>query len=68
MVLTCVSVVIHDVEHLPFHVPTGHLYVFFGEILIQLLRFKVKLFGVFFVCLFLFFGVELYKLFIYWRN
>ena len=29
VVLTCVCLVISDVEHLSFHVPVGHLYVFF---------------------------------------
>ena len=30
LVLLCTSLVISDIEH-PFHVPVGHLYVFFGE-------------------------------------
>ena len=29
-VLICISLTISDAEHF-FHVPTGHLYVFFGE-------------------------------------
>ena len=35
VVLICISLVISDVEHLSFHVPTGHLYVFFGEMSIK---------------------------------
>ena len=31
MILTCVSL-ISDSEHFFFHMPVGHLYVFFGEV------------------------------------
>ena len=34
VVLTCISLIISKVEHL-FHMPLGHLYVFFGEMSIQ---------------------------------
>ena len=30
IILTCISLIISNVEHL-FYVPVGHLYVFFGE-------------------------------------
>ena len=37
VVLICISLMITDVEHLSFHVPVGHLFVFFGKMSIQVL-------------------------------
>ena len=34
VVLICISLIISDVEHF-FHVPVGHLYIFFGEMSVQ---------------------------------
>ena len=34
VVLICISLIISDVEHF-FHVLIGHLYIFFGELSIQ---------------------------------
>lgn len=44
-----------------FHVLVGHLYIFFGEISIQI-------FCLFFRCVVGFFAVDLYKLFVYFRD
>ena len=37
VVLICIALIISDAEHL-FYVPLGHLYVFFGEMAIQVFR------------------------------
>ena len=58
VVLTCISLMINDVEHL-LVLPVGHLYVF-GKMSIQLLcPFLNQFFG-FFV-----FAIKLYEFFIY---
>ena len=54
------SLIIRDVEHF-FHVPVGRLYVFFGEMFIQV-------FCPFFNWVVGFFAVELYKSVIYFRD
>ena len=52
VVLICISLIIGDAEHF-FHVPVGHLYVFFREMSIQVFYpFFNWVFRVFFVCLF----------------
>ena len=61
VVLICISLIISDVEPF-FHVPIGHLYVFFGEMSIQV-------FFPFFHCIVcLFFAVELYELFVHFGD
>ena len=60
MILICIFLIISDVEHL-FHVPVGHLSVFFGKTSIQhLCPFKKKIELCFFI-------VELYEFFIYFE-
>jgi len=60
VVLICISLIIRDVEHF-FHVLVGHLYLFLGELSIQV-------FCPFFHCVVGFFAVELYKLLVYFRD
>ena len=60
VVLTCSSLIIPDIEHL-FMYLTGHLYVFFGEM-------SIKNFCPFFDWVVCFFVVELYGLFVYFRD
>ena len=60
VVLICISLIIRDVEHF-FHVPVGHLYIFLGEM-------SVQVFYPFFHWVIGFFAVELYKLLVYFRN
>ena len=59
IVLICISLIIRDVEHF-FHVLFGHLYIFLGEMSIQV-------FCPFFHWVVGFFAVELYK-FVYFRD
>ena len=61
VVLICISLMIGDVEHF-FHVPIGHLYVFFGEMFIQVFCPFIQLGYL------LFFAVELYELFVYFGD
>ena len=56
IVLICISLIIIDVHHF-FHVPAGHLYVFFWEM-------SVEVFCPFFNWVVSFFVVELYELFV----
>ena len=59
MVLICISLMINDVEHLPMFI--GHLYVFFEK--------SIYLYPVPFLNgLFVFFGNELYEVFIYFEH
>ena len=58
VVLICISLIISDVEHF-LNVPVGQLYTFFGEMSIQV-------FCPFFN--WVFFSVEFYKLFVYFRD
>ena len=60
VVLICISLIIRDVEHF-FHVLVSHLYIFPGEMSIQV-------FCPFFHRVVGFFAVELYKLFVYFRD
>ena len=60
VVLICISLIITDVEHF-FHMLVGHLYTFFGEMSIQVLC-------PFSNGLLIFFAVEFYKLFVYFRD
>ena len=60
VVLICISLIIRDVEHF-FHVIVGHLYIFFREMSIQV-------FCPFFNWVVGFFAVELFKLFVYFRD
>ena len=60
VVLICIYLIISDVEHF-FHVLIGHLYIFFGKI-------SVQVFCPFFHWVVGFFAVELYKLFVYFRD
>ena len=60
VVLICISLIISDVEHF-FHVHVGHLYIFFREMSIQV-------FCPFFHWVVCFFAVEVYKLFVYFRD
>ena len=55
MALICISLMISDIEHMSI----GHLYVLFGEVLIQIISPFINQI----VCG-KFFGVELYKFFI----
>jgi len=57
VVLICISLIIRDVEHF-FHVLVGHLYIFFGEM-------SVQVFCPFFHWLIGFFAVELHKFLVY---
>ena len=56
VVLICICLIISDIKHL-FHISIGHLYVFFGEVSIQVLC-------PFFDWLDWFIGVEFCKFFI----
>ena len=56
----CISLLIRDVEHF-FNVLVGHLYIFLGEMSLQV-------FWPFFNWVVGFFAVELYKLFVYLRD
>ena len=58
--LFCISLIIRDVEHF-FHVLVGHLYIFLGEMSIQV-------FCPFFHWVVGFFAVELLKLLVYSRD
>ena len=60
VVLICISLIIRDTEPF-FHVLVGPLYMFLGEMSIQVL-------GPFFIGLLGFFAVEWYKLFVYVRD
>ena len=60
IVLICISLIISDVEHF-FHELAGYLHVFFGEM-------SVQVFCPFFSWVVGFFAVELYKLFVYFRD
>src|SRR5512145_1269012 len=60
VVLICISLIIRDVEHF-FHVLVGHLYIFLGEMSIQV-------FCPFFNWVVGFFAVELFKLLVYLRD
>ena len=60
VVLIYISLIISGVEHF-FHVLVGHLYLFLGEMSIQVFcPFSHWVVG--------FFAFELYKLFVYFRN
>ena len=58
--LICISLIISDVEHF-FHVLVSHLYIFFGEMSIQV-------FDPFLNWVVGFFAVRLCKLFVYFRD
>ena len=60
VVLICISLIISDVEHF-FHVLVGHLCIFFGEM-------STQVFCPFFKGVVGFFAVELYELFVYFRD
>ena len=60
VVLICISLIISDVEHF-FQVLVGHLYIFLGEMSLQVLC-------PFFNWVIGFFAVELWKLFVYFRD
>ena len=60
VVLICTSLVIRDVEHF-FHVLVGYLYIFFVEM-------SIKVFCPFLNWVVCFFAVDLYKLFVYFRD
>ena len=59
MILICIFLIISDAEHL-FHVPVGHLSVFFGKMSVQHLCPLKKIELCFFI-------VELYEFFIYFE-
>ena len=64
VVLIYISLVINEAEF--FHVLVGHLYIFFGEMYIQVVcQFFNWVVGFFIVELY---KVELYKLFVYFRD
>jgi len=60
VVLICLSLITRDVENF-FHVLVGHLYIFLGEMSIQV-------FCSFFLWVIGFFAVELYDLFVHFRD
>ena len=60
VLLICISLIISDVEHF-FHVLIGHLYIFLGEM-------SIHVCDAFFHWVAGFFAVELYKLFVYFRD
>ena len=60
VVLICISLTLRDVEHL-FQVLVGHLYIIFGEM-------SVQVFCPFFHWVVGFSAVELYRLFVHFRD
>ena len=58
MALICISLLISHVEQALFHIPVGHLYVFFGKMSVKVLRPFLNQVPCFL-------DIDMYKLFVY---